>query len=197
MSRPFFAVPVADLEKADRELEWDVPLEWLERVLDKTEARPRGAGKLELILSKSGPEVVVRGRVRAPVVMPCARTLDPVDIDVDADIFLMLSPAATPAGRDSGRRQDGKRRRSRNDSETDLEEVDAASDTYEGEIVVLDDFIREFILLELPMFPLRSDLRADEKPTIEAPPGGATTANPVDPRLAPLEALARRLRSKE
>jgi len=198
MSRPLFVVPVAELEKGDRDLEWVVPLEWLDRALEQTEAKPRGPGKLSLALSKSGPEVMVRGRVRAPVVMPCARTLDPVDIDVDADVFLMLSPSSAATGQARGRPNGGKRHRTRQESDDELTKDDAARDTYQGETVVLDDFVREFIVLDLPMFPLRSDLRADEKPTIEARPGGATSAGPLDPRLAPLEALARRLRdSKE
>ena len=74
----------------------------------------------------------------------------------------------------------------------------AAQDTYDGEQVVLDSFVREFILLDLPMTPLRSDLPLAEDAAIAPPSGSADSAagteQTVDPRLAPLAAIAHRLR---
>jgi len=63
---------------------------------------------------------------------------------------------------------------------------DAAMDTYFGDEVVLDGFVREAILLELPMFPLCFDAC----PGIGARPSESVlpeTEDPnIDPRLAPL-----------
>ncbi len=73
--------------------------------------------------------------------------------------------------------------------------------TYEGDTVVLDDFVRDELLLEIPMIPLCSEDCAgiqpgpsprepdpsDERGPIE--PGGGEDVRgdrPVDPRLAPL-----------
>jgi len=61
---------------------------------------------------------------------------------------------------------------------------------------VLDEYIRESILLELPMVPLRSDLRDIDNPAIPRPPEDANngTGNRIDPRLAPLAELVGRLK---
>ena len=67
----------------------------------------------------------------------------------------------------------------------------AARDEYDGETVELDGFVREHLLLELPLFPVRSDLPFDPTPATDTPPD---EAGPVlDPRLAPLAALASEL----
>jgi uncharacterized metal-binding protein YceD (DUF177 family) len=57
--------------------------------------------------------------------------------------------------------------------------------------VVLDEFIREHLLLELPLFPVRSDLPSEEARVTASLPDPAGTDEPVklDPRLAPLAAL--------
>jgi uncharacterized metal-binding protein YceD (DUF177 family) len=79
-----------------------------------------------------------------------------------------------------------------------LDDETAGQDTYEGHEIVLDDFIREFLILELPMFPRRSDLPTDSpaaNPPLPADsqPGGD---KPLDPRLSPLAELKSRLEQK-
>ena len=80
-----------------------------------------------------------------------------------------------------------------------LDEGDAARDTYSGDQVVLDDFLREFILLEIPMVPLREDLRKAPFEATPSPPGSPSAGVPeeLDPRLSPLIALKARLEKKE
>ncbi len=86
----------------------------------------------------------------------------------------------------------------------ELAEEDAAVDTYSGEQIVLDDFIREFILLELPMFPEREDLRSESFEGSSAPPDGTPVTDaspdegerPLDPRLSPLADLKARLEER-
>lgn len=83
-------------------------------------------------------------------------------------------------------------------ADPELPTEDAAKDTYDGEKIVLDGFLREFILLELPMYPRRSDLPSD--PTPASPPPSKETGEaeaPVDPRLLPLAAIASRLREQK
>jgi uncharacterized protein len=87
----------------------------------------------------------------------------------------------------------------------ELSEEEAALDTFSGEQIVLDDFLREFILLELPMFPVREDLRSESFEGSSAPPDGAQATGaspagsspegerPLDPRLSPLADLKARL----
>jgi uncharacterized metal-binding protein YceD (DUF177 family) len=79
-----------------------------------------------------------------------------------------------------------------------LDDETAGQDTYEGHEIVLDDFVREFLVLELPMFPRRSDLPTDgaaANPPLPADsqPGGP---KPLDPRLSPLAELKSRLEQK-
>ena len=64
-----------------------------------------------------------------------------------------------------------------------------------GEEVVLDWFFREFILLEIPPYPRRSDLPSSEESLSSRPLADPPAeAMPVDPRLLPLLGLANRLR---
>jgi hypothetical protein len=138
-----------------------------------------------------------------------------VDISVAPEIFLLLEPLGqTPVRPTRGRGQRPGRgapkgARSGRSAERDLAgwssdptltDAESARDTYAGDQAVLDSFLREFILLELPMVALRSDLRSVEDAAI----GGALSRTaapedpPVDARLAPLAAIASRLRgSKE
>ena len=65
---------------------------------------------------------------------------------------------------------------------------EAEVDVYDGELVVLDGFVREAILLEMPIFPLCSESCPGIRPASpEVVDGGAEP--PLDPRLAPLRAL--------
>jgi len=208
--RHAFSIKVADLEYGDREIDEEIPVSWLETAFAGSEATPRGQpGRLSATVAKSGRDVMVRGRATAAVAMPCARTLDPVDVDLDAEIFLLLSPAHSALhGEKRPRKQGpavakkaGKQRRDRGsaDAEEGLDDAGAARDTYDGEDVVLDDFVREFLMLELPMFPLRPDLRSVEATGIEPPfPEAASgeAGKEIDPRLAPLAAIASRLSEK-
>jgi hypothetical protein len=141
--------------------------------------------------------------------MPCAWTLDPVDVDIDAELLLMLSPApsiiANPkrpkkrAASGAGSNPTEPKRSEtagRLAKERVLSVEEAAQDHYSGEEIVLDEYIRESVLLELPMVPLRSDLRDIDNPAIPRPPEEANegTGNRIDPRLAPLAKIAGRLK---
>ncbi|MCC6214475.1 MAG: DUF177 domain-containing protein [Polyangiaceae bacterium] len=208
-------VKLADLESGARRYRWELSPRWLDAALDETEARAAGAGDAALEIEKTGGEVMVRGRLTAPLVMPCVRTLEPVSVGVDAEVFLLLSPAPSALRRstagDADRRRApaaaarepaGRRSRGKPAADRDLGDLDAARDTYSGEELVLDDFLREFLLLELPMAPTLGD--ADPVPGAAGLRGGeepASTRAPVaprpegiDPRLQPLAELARRLR---
>lgn len=214
MTSPAYSVPVADLEKGPKAVSWVLPQEWLSAALGDTDATPRASGSAELELSLNGREVLVRGLVKVAVTMPCVATLEPVELDLTPEVFLLLQPAPTPIRAAAGRRrgaergQTGTPRRLQsagNDTkgwsaDPELAERDAATDTYDGERIVLDDFLREFIVLELPMSPRRSDLLSGPdaaNPPVPRDPVAASGPS-VDPRLAPLVEIASRMRkSKE
>jgi uncharacterized protein len=145
--------------------------------------------------------------------MPCARTLDPVPMTLQPQIYLLLAPrTAAPSskvahakpGKLAGakaRAEPGRKARSKTrepEGGEALSEDDAARDTFEGDQIVLDGFIREHIVLELPLFPLRSDLRSEDSPAIRPPAAAPVAARAVDPRLLPLADIAKKMReSKE
>lgn len=86
--------------------------------------------------------------------------------------------ATAPA---KGKADKAKKGKAAEDDENDP--ADADLDTYEGEELNLDPFVREAILLEVPPFPLCStNCPGIAPPPTEAEPPGEE----VDPRLAPL-----------
>lgn len=193
-----FSIPLADLDRGDVSRTWSISPAWLRRALEGSEAEPKGAdGQLRLTLVKQGREIIVTGRARVAVVMPCARTLDPVDIDLKADIYLLLRPKASLEPVSRRERQSAERAKKRRE-DAPLTDDDAAEDTYSGENVVLDEFVREHLLLELPLFPLRSDLRSTDSSGIGPPSQPAVQDDrAADPRLAPLAAIAEKLRASQ
>jgi uncharacterized protein len=187
---------------------WEIPAEWIDWALADSEARSDGtAGALELYVKKNGREVLVKGQAAASVTMPCARTLEPVGVKLEAEILLLLTPRATPApaAPKAGRKPRVRTERWRSTQEEaaaadpsaeQLSAEQAARDEYEGETVELDSFIREHLLLELPLFPVRSDLPFEPNAGTDTPPDDSGD-HALDPRLAPLAALASQLRSSK
>ena len=211
VSTPQFLVPVADLERGPKRISWQLSKAWLQRALEGSGADPRTDGSLDLELTKNGPEVLVRGTARASLAMSCVRTLEPVDIELQAEIFLLLLqlPDAESPNRKQRQRHQPKGRKGATKKpehspkagnwgeDPVLSEEDAARDSFRGERLELDEFIREFILLELPMAPMRSDLHL-EPDAASCPPSAEQDApSQLDPRLAPLAAIASRMRQKE
>ncbi len=220
---PLFAIPAADLDASGRSLAADLPVAWLDEQLGDCDMHGVEPGHISLRLSRSGTDVVVHGRVHAVVEVPCGRCVDPTKVDVDAEMSLLLKPAAPAmlaqkanekraaaqakksAGGGKGKTKDeggvsvgaaasakaatGKRApKEKEPPEYEFASEDAEVDVYDGDTVVLDGFIREAILLEMPIFPLCSEACPGIRPaSLEAVKGGAPP--PIDPRLAPLGAL--------
>lgn len=202
-----FSVPLADLESGPKWLRSPLELKWLAAALAGSGAEARGPGRLDVELSRSGREVMVRGELEVPLTMPCVRTLDPVAVDVATEVFLLLERAPDPPRGDrklkarpgaAGERAQNTKKAAK-EPERELSSADSARDVFCGDDVVLDEFIREFILLELPMAPLREDLRSDEAAasTPPSPRPVEPAQQRVDPRLAPLEQLRNRLKKNQ
>lgn len=211
MQTPSFVVRLADLERGPKQVTFALSEDWLKRELGDANATPLEPGTATLELMKTGSTTVMaRGSARVKLTVPCVVTLDPVPLELAPEIFLQLvrepderakssgkSPAkvaAVPKLKVARAKNDGKgARRSKDDLE--LSDEEAAHDTFKGEEIVLDPFIREFILLEIPPYPRRSDLPSPEEslssPPLEGPPA---EDQPLDPRLAPLLGIKNRLR---
>lgn len=173
-----FAIPVSDLDAAGRSFSFPVRAAWIRRVLEEAKVNPAGPdGKLDLRLSKSGTDVVVRGSLRAALTVPCGRCLEPARVPVAEDLSVLVVPRATL------------REAERGAGESDSPPDQADMIPYDGDTVVLDDLVRDELLLAIPMIPLCSE----GCPGISPPPVRALAgqAEPpaeeaINPRLRPL-----------
>jgi len=215
---PLIEVSAHSIDAAGLKLEVELPVAWLDDELSDASVTATAPGHLTTRLSSTetsmraggGKAIVVRGRVRAALTTPCARCTRPATVDVNTEMTLLLQPVvsakvAKPAAKAHGHagghghagqagaaegaaeRKD-KRKEAEEEYEFTAEEAD--TDTYDGETVVLDAFVREAILLEVPNFPLCSEDCPGIGPAAEHAPEPGDT---LDPRLAPLAALRAKL----
>jgi DUF177 domain-containing protein len=174
MSAHEFTIVVTDLDAGGKSFHFPVRSGWLRGALEGHEATSSGAdGGLDVRVSKSGHDVVVRGAVDAELSLPCARCLELFKLPLHADLSVLYVPAGKAHAED--------------ETETPAYEFTSEeADTlpYDGETVVLDDLVRDELLLEIPMIPLCSEAcpGISPAPGEEHERGGGR----VDPRLLPL-----------
>jgi uncharacterized protein len=165
------SIATRDLDAAGKPYRFVLRPAWLREVLADTDVAPGPAdGALDLRASKSGRDVLVRGRIKAQLVVPCGRCLEPARVAVDEELSALFVPAAHVKGSKGP------------DDVFELTADDADTVPFDGETVVLDDVVRGELLLAVPMIPLCSEAC----PGIRRPadPGEAKPA--IDPRLSPL-----------
>lgn len=206
---PLLAIPAEDIDTAGRLVDEALPVEWLARELADAEATVAEPGHVKLRLSRSGKaDIVVRGRVQARFSVPCGRTGAPAPLDVDAELTLLLTPRppSSPA-KGKGKGKPPRRRKGREEEPVDapaargarpktyeFSSSEADLDVYDGDEVVLDPFVREALLLEIPIFPLSPEALPATDPAPQEIP--EPDEAPVDPRLQPLAAIRARLAEK-
>lgn len=209
---PLLTVPANDIDVPGIALDVSLPVDWLTGELADAQVSAVAPGHLTARLSGSGGDVIVRGRVQAKVTTPCARCLGPTEIPIDTELSLLLRPVprtgpsgarggpshhapthgahgangANGAGARKGAQEKDK------EPEYEFSSEEAEIDTYDGETVVLDPFVREAILLEMPNFPLCSEACPGIRPS-GSEEAAAEPVPPLDPRLAPLGALRDKL----
>lgn len=180
-----FAIPVSDLDAGGRPFAAPVRQEWIRSVLEGTHVSPAAStpdGALDLRVSKSGTDVVVRGSLRAELTVPCARCLEPARVPVSVDLSALAVPASSMkeahgAAPSKGAKDD-------DDTDRDLPPDQDEVIPYDGDTVVLDDLVRDELLLGIPMIPLCSDDCPGMSPVPGVQPEAAEEA--IDPRLRPL-----------
>ncbi|MDP9033300.1 MAG: DUF177 domain-containing protein [Myxococcota bacterium] len=170
-----FSISVHDLDAAGKVVRLPVPSNWMRSALEGTTVVTAGRdGELNVRISKSGQDVVIHGRLMAEVVVPCARCLEPAPVAVNEPLSILAVPVASAAQKSARREEE--------------EDVEIAEDhpdliSYEGDAVVLDDLVRDELLLGIPMIPLCSEacpgISPKEYQNATEPPG-------IDPRLQPL-----------
>jgi uncharacterized protein len=98
------------------------------------------SGRAELVEEHHGKHEVIqdirlRGNLSAGLELSCARCLEPVVQNVTRDFELLYRPLGTDAGRD----------------ELSVTDAEAEIGYYEGEGLLLEDVLREQVLLALPL----------------------------------------------
>jgi uncharacterized protein len=168
---PEFSFPVNDLDASGKRFRLPVRAAWLRGMLEGTEiGGTESNGDLDLRLSKSGTDVVVRGTLSADLTVQCARCLERVVVPVREELSALAVQAAD-ARRPGNAEQD---------AELAIEDADVIG--YDGDTIVLDDFVRDELLLGIPMIPLCSESCPGIRPEQIA---GVAEAG-IDPRLLPL-----------
>lgn len=108
------------------------------------EARLRGpvkaSGRAEVVEEHHGKHQVIkdirlRGRLSAGLELQCARCLEPLRQDVKRDFELLYRPLGADAGRD----------------ELSVTDAEAEIGYYQGNGLLLEDVLREQVLLALPL----------------------------------------------
>lgn len=175
MSAHEFTIPVTDLDAGGKQYRFVVRPAWVRGALEDHEAKAaEKEGELTVRASKSGHDVVVHGTLDAELVLPCARCLEPFALPIHADLSVLYVPASRL--RSSGGGEE--------DQELTAEEADTLP--YDGESVVLDDLVRDELVLGVPMIPLCSEACPGMSPAPDPGAAGPGEEKGLDPRLAPL-----------
>jgi uncharacterized protein len=215
MSGAELKISVGDLDAAGKQFVFPLRAAWIRGVLEDHEATSSGQdGLLDVRASRSGNDIVVHGTLKASLVVPCARCLDPVPLEIDEQLSLLFVPGKVtppPAAKKSesgdghgvSPAKKGKPKSKKADvEEYELGAEDADTLPYDGEVVILDDVVRDEMILETPIFPLcREDCPGISPPPAKpseavdgssAEPQGEAKAGrdaDIDPRLLPLLGL--------
>lgn len=174
-----FTIRTLDLDAGGKDFSFAIRAPWVRGVLEDHEAKATDRdGKLEVRASKSGTDVVVHGTLDASLTAPCARCLEPVEVEVHSDLSVIYVPGSKVKDAEA-----------KGEVEYTLEDAEADTLPYDGETVFLDDLVRDELLLGVPMIPLCSE----DCPGMSPAPGSDANAAPekkdIDPRLAPLMAF--------
>lgn len=187
-----FPISVADIDAGGKPFDFVVRPAWVRGALEECDATTAGTnGSLSVRVSRSGHDLVVRGRLKAELEAPCSRCLKPTKFAINQELSLLFVPA----------KELRKREKAGENGELELSTDDADTFPYEGETLVLDDVVRDELVLETPMIPLCSEdcpgIRPADSSSAEATAEASESQTKIDPRLAPLLNLRFRTNSKE
>jgi uncharacterized protein len=175
MTAQEFTISAGDLDAGGRSYLFPVRAPWMRAALEDHEATAAGPeGKLEVRASKSGSDVVVHGTLRASLSIPCARCLESVTVEIEEPVSLLVVIQAALPSKGSVSEED------------EILAGEADTLAYDGETVVLDDFVRDELILQTPKFPLCSEDCPGMSPSLPLQDRTSAPDRPIDPRLLPL-----------
>jgi uncharacterized protein len=179
MSAHEYTILVTELDAGGKDYRFPVRPGWVRGALEGHEASAtENEGLLAVRASKSGHDVVVHGKLDAMLSIPCARCLELTKLPVHSEISVLYVPAS---------------RLGRSSADDELSDEEANTLPFDGETVILDDLVRDELVLEIPMIPLCSEDCPGMSP---APNQEASPEKPIDPRLAPLLDFAKKAKTQ-
>ncbi len=180
-----FVLKVQDIDERGKDYEFPITGAWLDTALVETPLRrdpAHGDGRFELHAQRNEGEILVRGELTADLLVECSRCLSDTPLHVQTDVTALLSQAGHHDLPE--------------EIELDPEDLDRAH--FSGHEVVLDELVREHLLLECPMQPIcGAGCQGIQVPAHVRPPAEAFGEGRVDPRLSPLQQLRGKLSGKK
>jgi uncharacterized protein len=162
---PEFSISVTDLDISGKSVRFELRPDWIRGILEECEATTDGKpGLIEVRLSKSGPDVVVHGKLNVRLEIPCARCLEPSFFRVDKSL--------------SGIFVQEKKLNAKVDEELEITAEDADMLPYDGDMIPLCSE-------DCPGMSVAPSHQAAEVSTAE-------DESAIDPRLLPLLKLRNR-----
>jgi len=188
------------LEASGRECEFLLDSQWLRNSMAQVEVVvPTEAdhGVVNVRVQRNGDDILVYGRVKVNIQLTCVRSLAEFTHNVDTPITALFAPRGSKITHAGG--------------DVDLSAEDCDRDEYSGNKLALDAIVREHIILEIPMNPtcvgpdeglkvpahLSVEAFGEEQGSADAESINSGASAAADPRLAPLQELARMMGQKE
>jgi len=188
------------LESSGRECEFTLDSEWLRNSLSEVDSVVPGEsdhGLVTVQVQRNGDDILVHGRLKVSIQLTCVRSLAEFPHTIDTGLTALFAPRGSKI--------------SRAGEDVDLSADDCDGDEYSGNKLELDGIVREHILLEIPMNPtcvgpdkgvqipahLGAEAFAEESDSADADEMNSGASADIDPRLAPLQELARMMGQKK
>jgi uncharacterized protein len=189
-----FVLQIHDIDEAGKDYAFRISPQWLDASLaaDGLRSDPgHGEGALAVHAQKNGAEYLVHGTLSAHLLADCVRCLGEAKVPVQVVVASLYSRSD---GHDTRDARDTRKRGGAHDSPEEIElgdddDDDLQRESFSGHQLVLDDLVREHLLLECPMQTLCSpDCAGIPVPAHVLPPEDVfgPSEGGVDPRLAPL-----------
>jgi len=181
-----FVLHVPDIDEAGKDFAFSLAPDWIESHLKDGVLRADpafGPGSLTVHVQENAPgEYLVTGNLSAHLLTECGRCLGDAKVPVELEFGTLFSRGAA---------KKGPHKPERYESSDEDEDDDLQHEEFSGHDIVLDDLVREYIVLEVPMQPLCSEAcEGIAVPAHLRPPADTFAgAGAVDPRLAPLQRL--------
>jgi len=193
---PALTIPINELDTLGKDYVFALDEAWLREAFADSGVRgdaSQGAGLVQVHAQLNGREILVHGRARARLVTECGRCLRELPIDVSCELAALYTPQVP-----------GRAARAE-EEELDIDADEPDREFYTGDKVQIDDLVRDYLLLELPMQPRCEVEEGCVSPALSGKAARAEAARAsedfgeatVDPRLMPLKKLVKNEPEKE